>query len=103
MLYRITALEEQIKRLQEQLKFYVPARENELQLQNIQNSVTRIERDVIDMKAKQQALEKEARDREEQQQKEQASLQIKTLIGIVGFVITVIGGVITAYLTHFIR
>lgn len=103
MLYRITALEEQIKRLQEQLKAYVPARENDLQLQSIQSSVARIERDVIDMKAKQQQMEKEAREQIEHQQQEQAKIQIRVLVGIVGFIITIVGSVLTFYLTHIIK
>lgn len=101
LLYRIQALEQQVKHLQEQLKAYVPVRENELQLQNIQNSVSRIERDVIAIRTKQEELEKDGQKRDEAQQMSQASLQIKVLWGIVSSLIFVGTSIFIGYITHF--
>jgi len=103
LLYRMTALEQQIKQLQEQLKSYVPARENDLQLLNIQTTVSRIERDVVDMKSKQEGMERETRIKDEQQRETQSALQIRFLVSIVSFVVLIVGGIITGYITHFFR
>ncbi len=101
MLYRITLLEQQLHQVQDQLKAYVPAKENELQLQNIQTSVARIERDVIDMKSKQEALEKESRLRDENQKLSQANLQIRAMWAIISAIILAATGVFVGYVTHF--
>lgn len=103
MMYRLTSLEQQIKQLQEQLKLYVPAGEHTLQLQNIQTTVARIERDVIEIKTKQGETDKEVRERDEKQREAQAALQIRFLISVVSFVVLIVGGVITGYVTHFFR
>jgi hypothetical protein len=103
MMYRLASLEQQIKQLQEQLKLYVPAGEHTLQLQNIQTTVARIERDVIEIKAKQGETEKEVRERDEKQREAQSALQIRFLISVVSFVVLIVGGVVTGYITHFFR
>lgn len=103
LMFQINALEQQIKNLQDQLKSYVTVRENDLQLQNIQSTVSRMERDVLDIKTNQAAMEREARAHNEQLQKEQATLQIRFLTAVVSFIVVIVGGVVTAYLTHFIH
>jgi hypothetical protein len=103
MLYRLNFLEQQFKQLHDQLNAYVPVREHDLQLQNIQTTVSRIERDVVDMKVKQEAMEKESRERDERQRESQAAIQIRVLIGFASVVVTIVAGIITGYITHFFR
>ena len=107
MLYMIKNIEQSVAHVQEQLKTYVPIRENDLQLQNIQSTASRIERDVIAMKAKQEAMEKDAReavekqrDATEKQRASLAALQIRFLIGFAGVVVTIISTVIAGFITH---
>lgn len=44
--YRIASIEQNVQHLQTELRSYVPARENDLQLQSIRSTVERIEGDV---------------------------------------------------------
>jgi len=119
MLYMIKTLEQQLVQLREQLKTYVPISMNELQLRGVQDTVSRIERDVIAMKAKQEQMEREARDATEKQRaalgdlqfKQQevadkqrasiAALQIRFLIGFATAMVTIITIVIAGFITHF--
>src|SRR6266700_2629629 len=105
MLYMIKSLEQQLTHVQEQLKSYVPISLNDLQLQNIQTTVSRIERDVVAMKAKQEAMEKDAREAADKQreatEKQRASLaalQIRFLLGFAGVVVTIISTVIAGFI-----
>lgn len=91
VLYRLSTLEQQVIQLHNQLQMYVPVRENELQLQAIQSSVERIEDDVRDTKT-QVGKMREAQDK----------LQIRVLLGIVTTVVTILSGVLIAFITHFI-
>ncbi len=111
LIYRIDALEKDVERLSMQLSNYVPARENDLKLQSIQDIVKRIEAEVVgaklqlaDMNTKLATQETGARERDEIQRKEHDAMQIKTLkwiVGVVvGLVMTVLAGVIIYYLTH---
>jgi type III secretory pathway lipoprotein EscJ len=100
MLYMIKTLEQQLQHVQDQLKSFVPIRENDIQLQNVQATVSRIERDVIAMKSKQETMEKEARDAVEKQRASQAALQIRFLLGFASVVVTIVGGVVTGFITH---
>ncbi|HTK08204.1 MAG TPA: hypothetical protein VL485_13615 [Ktedonobacteraceae bacterium] len=101
ILLRISNVEQQLKLLQEQLKSYVPMRENELQLQSIQGTVSRIEHDVIDVKLRVESQEKETREHEEEQRESQAALQIKVLWGVVSLVIVSGATIFTGYILHF--
>lgn len=105
--FRITALEQQVQQLQGELRLYVPQRENELQLKNIQEIVRRIESDVQDAKKqitgvneKLETQEEKARERSEKQRKEQDDLQIRVLWGVVSFVLVIISGVLVYFFTH---
>ncbi len=100
MLYMIKSLEQQLTHVQEQLKSYVPISLNDLQLQNIQTTVSRIERDVVAMKAKQEAMEKDAREAADKQRASLAALQIRFLLGFAGVVVTIISTVIAGFITH---
>lgn len=119
MLYMIKTIEQQLAHVQEQLKSYVPIRENEIQLRNIQDTVSRIERDVLTMRTKQETMEREARDSAEKQRLAQdaiekeartsaekqraalATLQIRVLMSFAGAVVTIITLVIAGFITHF--
>lgn len=108
IIYRVDSVEKKIKDVQDQLKSYVSVKENELQLQNIQSTVSRIERDVVDIrtrlemiKEKIETQERESRKRDEAQTESQAKLQIRLLYGIVAFVLTVVSGFLVAYFNHF--
>lgn len=90
ILYRLNFLEQQVSQLHSQLQLYVPVRENELQLQAIKSVVDRIEDDVKDTKTQVTAM-KEAQDK----------LQIRVLIGIVTTVVTILSGIVIAYISHF--
>lgn len=103
MLYRIGELERQIHEIREQLKTYVPATVNDIQLQNIQSSLARMERDVVEMKTKQEKVEEEARKRYEQQENTISTLQIRFLIAVVTTVVTIIGSIVVSYVGHLFR
>jgi len=91
--YRIVSLEQHVQQLQTELRTYVPARENELQLQSIRSTVERIESDV--KQAKQQVTELANK---------QDSILISVLryvvVTIVGIIVTVATGLLIYFLTH---
>lgn len=101
LLYRMQSMEQQIKQVQEQLKAYVPARENELQLRNIQEAVTRIERDMTAIRTKQEEFERETQKRDEEQKASQSALQIRVLWGVISSLIFAGTGILVGYVTHF--
>lgn len=110
LIYRIEALERMVQQLQTQLQQYVPAKENELQLRIIKDTVERIEREVSSAKAELTNLNTKISDSEVKSQERYASqresqdkLQIRVLWGAVSTVIAILVGVIIAYLTHFIH
>lgn len=108
LLVRLATLEQQLKQVQELLKqlqdqqrLYVSEREYNIQLQGIQGSVSRIERDVVDMKSKLEAQEKEFRDRDDQQKSALASAQFRIVMGVLTFVAGIVSALIIFYITHF--
>lgn len=108
LLVRLATLEQQLKQVQELLKqlqdqqrLYVSEREYNIQLQGIQGSVSRIERDVVDMKSKLEAQEKEFRDRDENQKSALASAQFRIVMGVLTFVAGIVSALIIFYITHF--
>lgn len=50
LVYRVERTEQEITQLKNQLNSYVPARENELRLQSINEAVGRIEQDIKEVK-----------------------------------------------------
>lgn len=105
--YRLDMLEASVSALKQQLERYVPARENDLQLQSIRGTVERIERDVSETKRqlvetanKLILQEADSQRRDVAQRESQASLQIKVLWGIVSVVITVLTSVVIGYVSH---
>ncbi len=108
--YRLEAVERDVKRVSDQLSTYVPARENDLKLQSIQETVKRIEQDVIKAKDELVTLnnkltqqERDSQERDTQQREERDKLQIRVLWFIVSSVIAVALAVLVAYLTHLIH
>lgn len=110
ILFRISAIEQDIAGLKQQLDRYVPVRENELQLKSIRDTVERIERDVQTTKQQIEqmntrfvASESESERRDAAQRESQAALQIKVLWGIVSSVIAILTAILIGYVTHFFR
>ncbi len=108
--FRIGALERDIADLRQQLHLYVPAKENELQLNNIQESVEHIEQDVQWLKKKLEELnnklmdqELAAQHRDAVQRESQAALQIRVLWGTISVIMTIMTSVLVAYITHMFR
>jgi DNA repair exonuclease SbcCD ATPase subunit len=97
--YRITSLENHVTQLQTELRTYVPASLNEVQLQSIRSTVERIESDVKDAKGQVTTLSTQL----SSQTKEQDQLQINVLKWAVGLVVTVLLALLIAYLTHLIN
>jgi hypothetical protein len=110
LLLRIELMEREVKRLSEQLQGYVPARENDLKVQGIQDSVKRIEgdlseakRQLVELNSKLTAQEQTAQLRDNEQRASQDKLQIRVLVGILSTVGGIIVAVIIFYLTHLLR
>lgn len=90
ILYRLDSVEQRVSQLQTQLQQYVPMRENELQLQVITSAVERIEDDVKATKLQVSEM-KDAQDK----------LQIRMLLGIVSTIVTILSGILIAFISHF--
>lgn len=88
--YRLDSVERQVMQLHTQLQMYVPVRENELQLQAIKSTVERIEDDVRETKTQVSEM-RDAQDK----------LQIRMLLGIVTTIVTILSGIVIAYIAHF--
>ena len=110
LLYRIESMEKDITRLKAQFDLYVPARENDLQLRSVRETVERMERDVT--KAREEigiintrliSQEKDLQTRDAAQRESQDKLQIRVLWGIVSTVVVILSGVLIAFLTHLIH
>lgn len=96
--YRISSLEQHVQQLQSELRTYVPARENELQLQSIRSTVERIEGDVKEARKQVTDLNEKL----ETQNKETDKLQINVLKWAIGIAVTVLVALLIAHLTHFV-
>ena len=103
IIYRLEATEKDVVQIKAQLRelpqSYVLARENDLRLQSIQESVRRIETDVGE--AKKQLTDMSSKLAE--QRESQSQLQIRVLYGVVAVIITILSGVLIGYLTHLIH
>lgn len=108
ILYRIETMERDVTQLKTQLSLYVPARENDLRTQAINDTVGRIETELIKVKdkletmnARMAAQSQELQTKDAQQREDQNKLQIRVLWFIVSTVIGILCAVLIAYLTHF--
>lgn len=91
--YRITSLEQHVQQLQVELRTYVPARENDLQLQSIRSTVERIETDVKEAK-------KQVSDLADKQDSILISVLRYVVVTVVGVIITVATALFIYFLTH---
>ena len=110
LLVRVETLERDLKKLGEQLQTYVPARENDIRLQSIQDSVKRTESDVSKIKDQLSDLytkltnqDQASQVRDNSRRAAQDRLQIKYLTGIIAFFFTILAGLLVAFLTHLIH
>lgn len=106
--FHVDSAEKNIEQLRSLLANYVPARENDLKLQSIQETVKRIETDVIgaksqltEMNTKLAAQERASQQRDVEQRESQDKLQIRVLWGIVSTIIVILSGILIGYATHF--
>lgn len=97
--YRVAAVEQRVQRIEDVLHTYVPARENELQLKSVNDTTQRIETEVQDIKASLTDLAEKIAGQRESQDK----LQIRVLYAVISVIITILSGVLVAYLTHWIH
>lgn len=88
--YRLDSVERQVIQLHTQLQLYVPVRENDLQLQAIKSTVERIEDDVKATKMQVGEM-KDAQDK----------LQIRVLLGLVTTIVTILSGILIAFVSHY--
>jgi len=108
--YRVRSIEQNVMQLQSELRLYVPASVNDLQLQSIRTTVERIQNDVKDAKEQVSHLSLQLSTQVtglstqlSNQAKEQDQLQIR---GLKWFAVTVVGilaALLVAYLTHLIH
>ncbi len=110
LLVRVETLERDLKKLGEQLQTYVPARENDIRLQSIQDSVKRTESDVSKIKDQLSDLytkltnqDQASQVRDNSRRAAQDRLQIQYLTGIIAFFFSVLAGLLVAFLTHLIH
>lgn len=96
LLYRLDQAEKDIAQVKSQLSLYVPARENDLRLQSIQETVRRIEADVIATKQQVTDLGIKLGEQREAQDK----LQIRALWGTVAFILSTASLIVAGYITH---
>lgn len=96
--YRVNSIEQHVHQLQSELRTYVPANVNDLQLQSIRSTVERIENEVKDAKGQVTTLNTQLTS----QIREQDQLQNRILKYLVGLVITVLVALLIAHLTHFV-
>ena len=97
--YRVRSIETNVHQLQEELRMYVPANVNDMQLQAIRSTVERIEGDVREAKKQVTDLSTQMLN----QSKDQDQLQIKFLKYFAVTVVSILAALLIAYLTHFIR
>lgn len=96
---RIDMLDREIKRLSSQLADYVRTSENDLRLASIVDALRRIEEEITQVKK----LLGEAGNNLTEQGDALDKLQIRVLWGIVSVVITILIGILLAYVTHLIH
>lgn len=100
LLFRVSNLEQIVKDLHQQMREYVRTKENDLQLQNIEGTVGRIEREVIDAKKQIVDVNNKLITQDATQRESQDKLQIRVLWGIVSAVGAILVAVLIAFLTH---
>ena len=95
--YKLDQVEHEVERLREQFRLYVTAKENELQLRSIQDTVSRIERDIGETKKQVGEVDTKLIAQREALDK----LQIKVLWGLVSLILSIVTAIFIGYVTHF--
>ena len=108
--YRLESFEKDLLGVKQQLQYYVSAKENDLQLKNIQTTVNRIELEIQDAKNRVDQVNKQLTTQEIEMQKQSSELrdslsrlQIRILCGTVSTILTIFTSVLIGYLTHLIH
>lgn len=106
--FRMTTLEQQVTELRQCFDLYVSAKENELQLRVLQDTVTRIETNTQELRVQLNDVKKtlatqghDAQLHTADQCATIASLQIWVLWGTVSVIFTVLSGIFIGYVVHF--
>lgn len=98
--YRMATIEQSVQHLQTELQRYVPARENEIQLQSIRSTVERIEGEVKEARKEITSLNTQVT----AQRQESDNMQIRVLkwivVTIIGALLTIAVGVLLFYITR---
>lgn len=107
VLFRLDSAEKNLEKINTQLNNYVLVRENALTQQNIQETVRRIESDVLAAKQKLTEMNDRLVDqeltnqrRESDQRESQDKLQIRVLYGAIALFITIMSGILINYLSQ---
>jgi len=108
--FRMDLVEKDLGKLGDQLSAYVLARENDLKLQGIQDTVRRIEgniavsnQQIANVGEKLTALEIDQQRRDADARDSQNKLVIRVLLAIGTAIVTVVGGVLIALFTHILH
>jgi chromosome segregation ATPase len=109
LLYQMKTMENDIAYLKSQLTLFEPARESDLKLSRINDTVGRIETELSKVKDRLEGMntrmvtqEQDTQKRDAEQRESQDKLQIRVLWGIVSTVIAILSAVLIGYLTHVI-
>lgn len=107
ILYRVTSIEADFARFKEQLKAYDTTRENDLKLERINDTATRMEvelrtvrQNLEDMNTRMLTKEGESKQRDSDTSTAQDKLQIKVLVGILTTIIGIVATLLIFYITH---
>jgi len=107
LLYRMTAMEQDVTQLKAQLALYEPTRENDLKLQRINDTVQRIETELVRCKDKLETMsttiaaqELSAIERDTQNKDSLNKIQIRVLWFVVSAIFLAVLSFIGVYLSH---
>jgi chromosome segregation ATPase len=110
LLYQMKTMENDIAYLKSQLTQFEPARESDLKLQRITDTVARIETELSKVKDRLEGMnshmvtqEKETQERDARQREATDQLQIKVLWGIVATILSIGSAVLIGYVTHLFK
>lgn len=108
--FRIESLERSITQLSSQLSSYVPAREHDLRIQPIMDTVNGMKSDiqvvhaqVEETRSQQNTLREELRTTKDELREAQDKLQIRILTTVVTIIVTVVTSIFIGYITHFFK
>ncbi len=107
LLYRVETMERELTQLKTQLNLYVPARENDLRMQSISDTVHRIETELGKVKDRLEAMNaqmitqgQDVQKRDAAQRESQSKLQIRVLWGAISIFIAIMVIVVAQFIIH---